>query len=165
MKHSFILKNSATRSLIIAGTLILGTVGISHAQTAPTDRAAQGGAHLLAQAGSSAEQPASGWKDPVTGQATAPEGNTAAPAQAALQAAAKLILHQAGQQPGNRHLARASTPLLSRKVFSARSCVSCIGLSRRAGPTATWTKTSRLAVLEVDFVVRGYRRRWRIKEN
>lgn len=83
MKHSFILKNPAARSLIIAVILILGTVGISHAQTTQTDMAAQGGAHLLAQAGSSAGQPASGWKDPVTGQATTPEGNTAAPAQAA----------------------------------------------------------------------------------
>jgi len=83
MKHSFILKNPATRSLIIAGALILGTVGISHAQTAQTDMAAQRGAHLLAQAGSGAEQPASGWNDPVTGRAAAPEVNTAAPAQAA----------------------------------------------------------------------------------
>ncbi|SCX37849.1 hypothetical protein [Nitrosospira sp. Nsp1] len=83
MKHTFILKNSATRFLIIAGTLILGTVAISHAQTAPTDMAAQGGAYLLAQAGSSAEQPASGWQDPVTGQATATGNNTPAPAQAA----------------------------------------------------------------------------------
>jgi hypothetical protein len=80
MKHAFILKTPATRSLIIAGILIFGTVGLSHAQT---DIAAQGGAHLLAQAGSGAEQPASGWKDPVTGRAAAPEDNTAAPAQAA----------------------------------------------------------------------------------
>ncbi|MEO5655421.1 MAG: hypothetical protein ABIR00_05495, partial [Nitrosospira sp.] len=83
MKHSVILKNPAARSLIIAGALILGTVGMSHAQTAPADMAAQGGAHLLAQAGSNAEQPASGWQDPVTGQAAAPGNNTAAPAQVA----------------------------------------------------------------------------------
>lgn len=84
MKHSFILKNS-TRSLIFAGTLIFGTMGVSHAQTG---MAAQGGANLLPQAGSGAEQPTSGWKDPLTGQAPAPEDNTAAatpaaPAQAA----------------------------------------------------------------------------------
>lgn len=83
MKHSFILNSPAAQSLIIAGTLILGTVGISHAQTAPTDMAAQSGAHLLAQAGSSTEQPASGWKDPATGQTATPENNAAAPAQAA----------------------------------------------------------------------------------
>lgn len=84
MKHTFILKNSI-QSLIFAGTLIFGAVGVSHAQPG---MAAQGGAHLLAQAGSGAEQQASGWKDPVTGRAAAPEDNTgaltqAAPAQAA----------------------------------------------------------------------------------
>ncbi len=83
MKQTFILKNFATRSLISAGLLILGTVGISHAQTAQTDMIAQGGAYLIAQAAASAEQPASGWKDPLTGQAATPEGNTAAPAQVA----------------------------------------------------------------------------------
>src|SRR5688500_9741524 len=74
MKHSYILKNPATRSVIFAAILILGVVGVSHAQTSMT---AQGGVQLLAQAGSSNGQPASGWKDPVTGQATT------APAQAA----------------------------------------------------------------------------------
>jgi hypothetical protein len=80
MTDNFILKNPAARSLIFAGILILGTVGLSHAQTGFS---AQSGVHLLAQAGSSGEKPASGWKDPVTGQAAAPEDNTAAAAQAA----------------------------------------------------------------------------------
>ena len=69
MKHTFILKNAATRSLILAGALIFGTVGLSQAQTGAT---AHGGAYLIAQAGSSDGQPASGWKDPVTGQEAAP---------------------------------------------------------------------------------------------
>jgi hypothetical protein len=80
MKHTFILKTPAIRFLIVAGTLIFGAAGLSHAHTG---MAAQDGAYLLAQAGSGAEQPASGWKDPVTGQAAAPEDNTAAAAQAA----------------------------------------------------------------------------------
>jgi hypothetical protein len=80
MKHTFILKNPAIRSLIFAGTLICGTAGLSHAQTGTTT---QDGVHLLAQAGSGAEQSPSGWKDPATGQAAAPEDNTAAAAQAA----------------------------------------------------------------------------------
>ena len=79
MKHTVILKNS-TRSLIFAGTLIFGATGVSHAQPG---MGVQGGVHLLAQAGSGVEQPASGWKDPVTGQAAAPGNNTAVPAQAA----------------------------------------------------------------------------------
>ena len=104
MKHSVILKNPAARSLIIAGTLILGTIGISHAETAPTDMAAQGGANLLAQAGSnsSAEQPASGWKDPVTGQATTLENNAAAPAQAAAQAASSPTDSSSGWSAGQQ---------------------------------------------------------------
>jgi hypothetical protein len=69
MKHSYILKNPATRSVIFAGILIFGIVGVSHAQTSIT---AQGGVQLLAQASSSEGQPASGWKDPVTGQEAAP---------------------------------------------------------------------------------------------
>lgn len=80
MKHSYILKNPATRSVIFAAILILGIVGVSHAQTS---MAAQGGAQLLAQAGSSDGQPASGWKDPVTGQATTIKDKTTAPAQPA----------------------------------------------------------------------------------
>ena len=102
MKHSFILKNPAVRSLIIAGALILGTVGISHAETAPTDMASQGGAHLLAQADSSAQQPASGWKDPVTGQATTLENNAAAPAQAAAQAASSPTDSSSGWSAGQQ---------------------------------------------------------------
>ncbi len=105
MKHTFILKNPAIRSLIFAGTLIFGTVGLSHAQTGMT---AQGGTHLLAQAGSGAEQPASGWKDPVTGQAAASQNNTAAaaaqaaPAQAApSQADSSSGWSSAGQTSGS----------------------------------------------------------------
>src|SRR5688500_9021612 len=69
MKHSYILKNPATRSVIFAGILIFGIAGVSHAQTSTT---AQGGVQLLAQAGSSDGQPSSGWKDPVTGPGAAP---------------------------------------------------------------------------------------------
>jgi hypothetical protein len=86
MNRTFILKTPATRSLIIAGILIFGTVGLSHAQTAQTAQtdigAAQGGIHFLAQAGSDAGQSDTGWKDPATGQAAAPENNPAATAHA-----------------------------------------------------------------------------------
>jgi hypothetical protein len=80
MKHTFILKNPAIRSLIFAGTLTFGAVGLSHAETGMTGQA---GVHLLAQAASGAEQPPSGWKDPATGQAAVPENNTAGAAQTA----------------------------------------------------------------------------------
>lgn len=80
MKHTFISKNSATRPLIFAGILIF-SVGLSHAQTGTT---AQERAYLTAQADVLAEQPASGWKDPATGQqASTPENSTAAPIQVA----------------------------------------------------------------------------------
>jgi hypothetical protein len=102
MKHSYILKNPATRSVIFAAILILGIVGVSHAQTSMN---AQGGAQLLAQAGSSDGQPASGWKGPVTGQATT------APAQAApAQADPSAGWSSVGQTFGSSGSCRHATP-------------------------------------------------------